>query len=102
MLVEQRMYLGVKLDHHLSWHPHIDYVCNKANKLLEKKFQSCPKYFRELRVLCTVYTRYSKVMTKHSVNCHLVSLILFMQFSTCKFCIHGNKHAHIVIIHPLT
>jgi len=34
MLVEQHMYLGVKLDHRLSWRPHIDSVCNKANKLL--------------------------------------------------------------------
>jgi len=34
MLVEQHMYLSVKLDHRLSWHPRIDYVCNKANKLL--------------------------------------------------------------------
>jgi len=41
-------------------------------------------------------------MTKHSGNGHLVSLILFMEFSTCKFGIHGNKQAHIAIIHPLT
>jgi len=43
-----------------------------------------------LRVLCAVYTKYPKVMTKHSVNGHLVSLILFMQFSTwqqkCTYC----------------
>jgi len=48
-------------------------------------------------VLCTVYTKYPKVMTKYSVNGHLVSLILFMQFSTCKFGIHGNKHTHSAI-----
>jgi len=51
ILVEQHMYLGVKLDHRLSWHPHIDYVCNKANKLwrfLKRNLQRCPKYFREL------------------------------------------------------
>jgi len=53
-------------------------------------------------VLCTVYTKYPKVMTKRSVDGLLVSLILFMQFSTCKFGIHGNKNAHIAIIHPLT
>ena len=50
-LVEQHMYLGVKLDHRLSWRPHIDYVCNKANKLLgflKRNLQSCTKYFREL------------------------------------------------------
>jgi len=48
------------------------------------------------------YTEYPKVMAKHSVDVHLVSLILFMQFSTCKFGIYGNKLAHIAIIHPLT
>jgi len=48
------------------------------------------------------YTKYPKVMAKHSVNGHLVSLILFMQFSTCLFGIHGNKHARIAIILPLT
>jgi len=31
-----------------------------------------------LRVLCTVYAKYPKVMTKRSVDSHLVSLILFM------------------------
>jgi len=49
-LVEQHMYLGVKLDHRLSYCPHIDYVCNKANKLLgflERNVQSCPNYFWE-------------------------------------------------------
>jgi len=41
-------------------------------------------------------------MIKHSVNGHLVSLILFMQFSICKLGIHGNKDVHIAIIHSLT
>jgi len=40
-------------------------------------------------------------MTKYTVDSHLVSLILFMQFSTCKLGIHGNKHVHIAIVHPL-
>jgi len=42
-------------------------------------------------VLCTVYTKYPKVMTKRNVDGLLVSLILFMQFSTCKFGIRGKK-----------
>jgi len=62
---------------------------------IEREMHS--KDIRILRVLCTAYTKYPKVMTKRSV----VSLILF---STCKFVIHGNKHVHmhIAIIHPLT
>jgi len=62
--------------------------------------QCCLLVQNSLRVLCTVYTQYPNVMTKYNVNGHLVSLILFMQFNTCKFGIHGNKHAHIAIIHP--
>jgi len=37
-----------------------------------------------ITLLCTVYAKYRKVMTKHSVDGLLVSLILFMQFNTCK------------------
>jgi len=50
-LVEQHIHLGVKLDHRLSWPPHIDYARSKANKLLgflKKNLQSCLNYFREL------------------------------------------------------
>jgi len=56
----------------------------------------CTMKFFWLRVLCTVYTKYPKVMTKHSVNGHLVILILF---STCKFSIHGM---HILLLYTLS
>ena len=32
--VEQHSYLGVIIDHQLSWKPHIEYVCGKAMKLI--------------------------------------------------------------------
>jgi len=54
------------------------------------------------RVLNTVYAKYPKVMINISVDGYLVSLILIMQFSTFKLGIHGNKHVHFAIIHPLT
>jgi len=67
---------------------------------------SCPeRCFVDVRIFKgALYSLYkvSQSYDKHSVNGHLVNLILFMQFSTCKFGIHGNKHAHIAIIHPLT
>jgi len=53
------MYLDVKLDHRLSWCLHIDYVCNKANKLLgfmKRNLQSCPKYFQEFKLQAIYYT----------------------------------------------
>jgi len=32
--VEEHDNLGVRLHHHMSWKPHIDRICNKANQLL--------------------------------------------------------------------
>ena len=50
-VTEQHLYLGVKLHHKLSWKPHIDYICNKANKtigFLKRNLHHCPKHLREL------------------------------------------------------
>ena len=50
-VTEQHLYLGVKLHHKLSWKPHIDYICSKANKtigFLKRNLHHCPKYLREL------------------------------------------------------
>ena len=33
-IVEQHSYLGVIIDHQLSWKPHVEYVCGKAMKLI--------------------------------------------------------------------
>ena len=33
-IVEQHLYLGVYLHHRMSWQPQVDYVCNKANRIL--------------------------------------------------------------------
>ena len=33
-IVQQHTYLGIRLDHKLSWEPHVNYVCSKANRLL--------------------------------------------------------------------
>ena len=34
-IVTEHIYLGVRLHHKLSWEPHVNYVCNKANQLLD-------------------------------------------------------------------
>ena len=44
-IVEQHNYLGVCLHHRLSWQPHIDSICNKANHLLgflHRNLRYCP------------------------------------------------------------
>ena len=50
-VTEQHLYLGVKLHHRLSWKPHIDYICNRANRavgFLRRNLQHCPSHLREL------------------------------------------------------
>ena len=32
--VKEHNYLGICLHHKLSWKPHVDRICNKANRLL--------------------------------------------------------------------
>ena len=50
-IVKQHSYLGVIIDHQLSWKPHVDYVCSKATKqigLLNHNLHTCPKALKEL------------------------------------------------------
>ena len=51
MTTEQYNYLGVQLHHKLSWEPHIDYICSKANRtlgFLQRNLQHCPTHLQEL------------------------------------------------------
>jgi len=41
--VEEHDYLGVRPHHHMSWKPHIDRICNKANQLLHFLRQNLSK-----------------------------------------------------------
>ena len=48
--VSQHPYLGVILDHKLSWHPHIETLCHKANHtlgFLKRNMYNLPMYLRE-------------------------------------------------------
>ena len=42
MTTEQHSYLGVQLHHKLSWEPHIDYICSKANRTLPEESSALP------------------------------------------------------------
>ena len=49
-LLDISNYLGVCLHHRLSWQPHIDSICNKANRLLGFLYRSlrrCPNKLKE-------------------------------------------------------
>ena len=41
--VKQHHYLGILLDQKLSWHPHIEQICNKANRLLGLLKRNLPR-----------------------------------------------------------
>ena len=41
--VKQHHYLGILLDQKLSWHPHMDQICNKANRPLGLLKRNLPK-----------------------------------------------------------
>ena len=48
--MEKIKYLGIYLNNKLSRHDHIDYICNKANRLLgflRRNLHSCHKHFKE-------------------------------------------------------
>ena len=44
--VLEHNYLGIRLHHKLSWEPHINYICTKAN-LLKRNLQYAPKEIKE-------------------------------------------------------
>ena len=48
--VESHSYLGVQIHHQLLWNPHINSICNKANKLigfLLRNLRHCPPILKE-------------------------------------------------------
>ena len=50
-IVEQHPYLGLIIDHQLSWKPHVDYVRGKAMKqigFLNRNLYACSKTLKEL------------------------------------------------------
>ena len=47
--VEQHSYLGVYLHHRMSWQPHIDFICNKANHLLGFLYRNLRHYPSNLK-----------------------------------------------------
>ena len=73
--VDQHPYLGVQLDHHLSWRPQINYVCSKATRtlnFLHCNLQNCPKNLKELSykqfvlpVLLLLFTILCRLHTEH-------------------------------------
>ena len=49
--VDKHPFLGIQLDHHLSWRPQVNYVCSKATKtvnFLRCNLRNCPKNLKEL------------------------------------------------------
>ena len=50
-IIKQHAYLGIQIDHHLSWNSQVDYVCSKVTRLigfLQHNLRSCSKELKEL------------------------------------------------------
>ena len=47
-VVEQHSYLGIIIDHHLSWGPQVNHVCNKATRFLQCNLRNCSRALKEL------------------------------------------------------
>ena len=50
-VVEQHSYLEIIIDHHLSWGPQVNHVCNKATRLigfLQRNLRNCSRALKEL------------------------------------------------------
>ena len=48
--MEEHDYLGVRLHHKLSWSPHVNHICNKANRtlgFLNRNLFHAPQNIRE-------------------------------------------------------
>ena len=56
-LVEKTKYLGVIISDDLKWGPHIEYISNKASKVLgvvKRNLKHCPEKLRETAYLSMV------------------------------------------------
>ena len=61
------IYFSVQLHHKLSWHPHVNYICNKTNRLLgflQRNLQFCPKSLRE-KSYKQFYSTYMRLLLNH-------------------------------------
>ena len=98
--VEKVKYLGVYLNNKLTWHDHIDYICNKANRLLgflKRNLYSCHKHFKEyaykqfllpsLEYCCAVWDPYYQTD---------ISKLEMVQHKAARFVLNKpwNRHHH--------
>ena len=60
-------YLGIVIDHHLSWHDHIDYVCDKVSRSIN----IMTKVKRYLGKHCLISIYYSLVYSHLIYGCSL-------------------------------
>ena len=62
-LLNQHTYLGIQIDHHLSWNPQVDYVCAKATRLisfLKRNLRHCSiELLRNLAISIIFYLHWT-------------------------------------------
>ena len=81
--VLEHNYVGIRFHHKLSWDPHINYICNKANRLLgflKRNLHNAP----------------SEILKNTSTN---NQDSLSREAKKHKACSHNNKHATTTVSH---
>ena len=91
-LVEKIKYLGIYLNNKLSWHDHIDYICNKANRLLSFlrwNLHCCHEHFKgyaykqfllpSIEYWCTIWDPYhlNDIYKLKIIQHHTACLVLY-------------------------
>ena len=86
MTVDLHPYLGVQLDHHLSWRPQINYVCSKATRtlnFLRRNLRNCPRNLKELQFVLPVLEYAATIWDPYHQND--ISKIVMIQHRAARF-----------------
>ena len=89
-VVEEQDYLGVRLHHKLSWSPHVNHICNKANRMLgflNRNLFHAPQNIREYAYKNLCYHRLIIVVQSGI-------LILKMIYQSLRCC---NTGLHVLL-----
>ena len=89
---DQHPYLGICLNHKLSWNPHITQLCNKANRLLgflHRNLKTSPKHFKEMaykQLILPVLQYCSTIWDPHQH--YLIHKLEMVQHRAARFVLH--------------
>ena len=99
-IVEQHSYLGVCLRHRLSWQPHIDSLCSKANHLsgfLYRNLKHCPRKLKECaykQMILLILECCSPIWDPYQHKSNVIHKIEMIQHQAIQFVLNQNWNRH--------